>query len=150
VALLTPFKGTEYLFTGTCGDEECFQLVSNIDELLKLSGWKRGKSPPMHLGIPQFVIDQDLKVWESVGVGTSVWVEAPNKELLDSMMRTTDDQQPEYVRAALALNLVLTLNISPPENMGRKVSVIPLRDEHSRDNAGSPTGVKIDVGRKPQ
>jgi hypothetical protein len=52
---LKAFPGAEYVFIGTCEDQECFDLVSDIDELLEFAGWKRIKSPGMRLGIAQFL-----------------------------------------------------------------------------------------------
>jgi len=139
VAPLKMFSGTKYVFIGTCGDQECFDLVSDIDELLQVSGWKRIKGPPMNLGIPQFRIhgDKDFAVNLTASTGTGISAEIPNG--LDSVKNLPADQLPEHLRAGIALNEVLALNISPSENTGRLVGV----------DTGTSTAVRIEVGRKP-
>lgn len=136
---LKAFRGTEYVFIGTCGDQECFGLVSDIDELLELAGWKRVKGPPMRIGITQFRIhgDKDFAVDDSVSIGTGISVETPNG--LESVKGLTDDQQAEHIRAAIALNQALALDVSPSENTGKLVGV----------DTGTSKAVRIDVGRKP-
>lgn len=135
---LKAFNDMEYVFIGTCGDQECFDLVSDINELLELAGWKRIKGPPMRIGITQFLIhgDKNFAVDASVSTGTAVSVENPS---LESVKDLPDDQQAEYIRAAIALNQVLASNISPPENTGRSVGL----------DQGTSKVVRIDVGRKP-
>lgn len=139
VAPLKAFTGTEYVFIGTCGDQECFDLVSDIDELLELAGWKRIKGPQMRIGIAQFRIhgDKDFAVDMSVSIGTGISVETPDG--WDSIKALPENQLAEHIRAAVALNQVLALNVSPSENTGRLVNV----------NSGTSTSVRIDVGRKP-
>jgi hypothetical protein len=136
---LKPFGVMEYVFIGTCGDQECFDLVSDINELLELAGWKRIKAPPMRIGVTQFLIhgDKDFAVDISVSTGTTISVETPDG--FDSVKSIPADQQAEHLRAALALNQALALGISPPENTGAKVRV----------DTGTSTAVRIDVGRKP-
>jgi hypothetical protein len=138
-APLKTFEGMEYAFVGTCADEECFTLVSDIDELLKSAGWKRVKGPPLRIGIAQFKIhgDKDFGVDDSVSIGIGVAVETPNG--MESLKGLRDDQLPEHIRAAVVLNRVLALNVSPSENTGKLVGV----------DTGTSTAVKIDVGRKP-
>jgi hypothetical protein len=136
---LKTFVGTEYVFIGTCADEECFHLVSDIDALLKLAGWKRVKGPPLRIGITQFIIngDKDFKVDESVSIGTGISVETPKG--IESISQIPDNQQAEHIRAAIALSQMLAQNISPSENTGKPVGV----------DTGTSTAVRIDVGRKP-
>jgi len=139
VAPLKTFSGTEYVFIGTCADEECFSLVSDIDELLKLAGWKRIKGPPMRIGINQIDInyDKEFAVDVSVSTGTVISVETPNGH--ESVKGLPENQLAEHIRAAIALNQVLSSNVSPSENTGKLVAV----------NRGTSTAVRIDVGRKP-
>src|SRR6266852_791218 len=121
--LLKAFTGTEYVFVGTCGDQECFDLVLDINELLKLAGWKRVKGLPMRIGIRQFIIngDKDFKVDESVSTGIGVSVETPNG--FESIKDIPPDQVPGHIRAAIALNQALASSVSPSENTGRQVGV---------------------------
>ena len=137
--LLKEFSGTEYVFIGTCEDQECFDLVSDIDELLQLAGWRRLKGPPLRIGIAQFKIhgDKDFSVDASVSIGTTISAETPNG--FDAIKSLPDNQQAKHIRAAVALNRVLASNISPPENTGKQVGI----------DTGTSTAVKIDVGRKP-
>jgi hypothetical protein len=139
VAPLKPFRGTEYVFIGTCSDPECFDLVSDIDELLKSAEWKRIKGPVMAIGLEQILIhgDKDFAVNKSLSTGISISVETPIP--LESVKALPDDQVPEHLRAAIALNQVLASNVSPPENTSRLVGV----------DTGPSTAVRIDVGRKP-
>jgi vacuolar-type H+-ATPase subunit E/Vma4 len=137
--LLKEFSGTEYVFIGTCEDQECFDLVSDIDELLQLAGWKRIKGPPLRIGIAQFNIhgDKDFSVDASVSIGTTISTETPNG--FDAIKSLPDNQQAKHIRAAVALNRVLASNISPPENTGKHLGI----------DTGTSTAVRIDVGRKP-
>jgi len=139
VAPLKPFRGTEYVFIGTCSDQECFDLVSDIDELLKSAEWKRIKGPVMAIGIEQILIhsDKEFAVNKSLSTGIGISVETPIP--LESVKALPDDKVPEHLRAAVALNQVLASNVSPPENTGRLVGV----------DTGGSTAVRIDVGRKP-
>jgi hypothetical protein len=139
VAPLQAFKGTEYVFIGTCGDQECFDLLSDIDELLKLAGWKRIKGPPMRIGVPQILInnDKEFTVDLSVSTGTVISAETPNG--IESVKGLPDDQLADYIRAAIALNKAVAQNVSPSEITGRPVNIKP----------GTSKAVEIDVGRKP-
>ena len=139
IAPLKTFTGTEYVFIGTCGDQECFDVLSDIDEVLKRSGWKRVKGPPMRIGISQVLVheDKDFAVDINVSTGIQISAEAPNG--IESLKSIPENQFAAYIRAAMALNKVLSLNISPPENTGRLVAIQP----------GTSTVVRIDVGRKP-
>jgi len=136
---LKVFVETEYVFIGTCEDQECFDLVSDIDELLQLAGWKRIKGPPIRIGIAQYKIhgDKDFSVDASVSIGTDISAETPNG--WDSIKSLPENQQAKRIRAAIALNLALASNISPPENTGKKVGI----------DTGTSTAVRINVGRKP-
>jgi hypothetical protein len=138
-APLKAFKGMEYLFVGTCGDQECLDLVSDIDELLELAGWKRVKSPPLRLGIPQYRIhgNKEFAVDLNASIGITISAETPNG--FESVKDLANNQQAEHIRAALALNEVLASSVSPPENTGRAVGI----------DTGTSTVVKMDVGRKP-
>lgn len=133
------FPGTEYMFVGTCGDQECFGLLSDIDELLQLAGWKRTKGPVMRIGITQYLINgnKDFAVDESVSLGTVILAEVPNG--YDSVKALPENQLPQHLRAAIVLNQELASNIEPAENTGTPVKV----------DIGTSTVVKIDVGRKP-
>jgi hypothetical protein len=51
VSPLKIFRGAEYLFIGTRGDTECFDLVKDIDAVLRSAEWKRVKSIPLKIGI---------------------------------------------------------------------------------------------------
>jgi hypothetical protein len=139
VSSLKIFSGTEYLFTGTCGDTECFDLVEDIDDVLRSAGWKRAKSLPLTLGIPQYKIggSAEFKVPGNVSVGISISVETPKG--FDSIQNLAPEQQAEHIRAAITLNQLLISNVSPPEHTGKQVGV----------DTGTSTVVRIDVGRKP-
>jgi hypothetical protein len=139
LAPLKTFVGTEYAFKGTCGDEECFHLVSDIDELLKSAGWKRVKGPPMRIGITQFIMnrDKDFTVDESVATGIGISAETPGG--FESIKALPPGQVAEHIRAAIALNQVLALSVSPSENTGKLTGI----------DTGTSTVVWIDIGRKP-
>ena len=51
VSSLKPFKGTEYMFTGVCGDTECIKLLRDIEKVLGLAEWKRVKAPHVFSGL---------------------------------------------------------------------------------------------------
>lgn len=139
VVPLKTYQGTEYVFVGTCDDQECFDLVWQIKDVLEAAGWKRIKGPAMRIGISQVNIhqDKDFAVDLSVSTGIVVSVETPGG--LESVKDLAADQQSEHIRAAIALNHILALNVSPTENTGKSVGV----------DAGTSTTVRIDIGRKP-
>jgi hypothetical protein len=124
------------MFTKVCQDTECVGLLRDIDSVLGLAGWKRVKSPH---SFPGLVLWGDPKSDDGAGIdlepGTKVSIESIIPDINNTLLGTL----PEYVRAAIVLNLTLAGSISPPENTGRAVGV---------DN-GTATAVRIAVGRKP-
>jgi len=138
MSALKPFNGTGYMFTGVCADTECIQLLRDIDNALGLAGWKRAKAPHVFPG---------LLLWGSPsdddGVGFDL--EPGIKVSVDSMtpLEELEKQQisslPQYIQAAISLNMALTSNVSPSENTGRMVTV----------ESGTSAVVRISVGRKP-
>ncbi len=133
---LKPFKGTEYMFTGVCGDTECINLLRDIEKVLGLAEWKRVKAPHR---VPGLVLwgkrEDDDGVGFDFGPGVTISIESTipdiEKKALESL--------PEYIRAAVALNSALASNISPSENTDRLVN----------PSNGTSTIVGISVGRKP-
>jgi hypothetical protein len=81
--------------------------------------------------------DKDFAVDISVSVGIGISAETPNG--WESIKALPAEQLPAHIRAAVALNQLLDLNVSPSENTGRTVGV----------DTGTSTTVRIDVGRKP-
>lgn len=139
VAPLRAFERTQYVFIGTCADHECFDLLTDIDALLKLAGWQRIKGPVMRIGITQVHIngDKDFAVDISLSTGTVISAQTPGG--IESLNGLPDVILPGYVRAAVALNEVLAAHIAPSENTGMRVGI----------KSGASTAVEIDVGRKP-
>jgi hypothetical protein len=136
-APLMVFSQPEYVFVGACEDQECLELVWNINELLKLAGWKRIKGPPLNIGIPQFTVhgDKDFGVNMSISSGIVISVEHPGG--VEAVRAIPDDQAPEYIRAAITLSKVLASNVRPSDNPAG-LTVSP----------GTSKLVRIDVGRK--
>jgi hypothetical protein len=136
VSPLKPFKGMEYMFADVCSDTECIQLLRDIESVLQLAEWKRVKAPHTFPG---------LLLWDSHdqtdGVGISL--EPGIMVSVDSVRQFKTDEEianlPQHVRAAIALNLTLRSDVSPPENTNRLVTL----------TSGPSTIVRISVGRKP-
>lgn len=136
IALLRPFRGTEYMFTGVCEDTECVKLLRDIDSVLGDAGWKRIKAPHRFPGLVLWgnKADDDGAGFDfEPGIKVSIESQIPKIEQL----QLTD--LPQYIRAAVVLNTMLASNVSPPENTGVLVD--------TKD--GTSTVISIAVGRKP-
>jgi hypothetical protein len=126
----------EYTFADVCADTECIQLLRDIESVLQLAEWRRVKGPHVFPG---------LLLWDSHDQSDEVGIslEPGIKVSVDSVRQFKSDEQianlPQYVRAAIALNLTLSIDISPPENTNRLVTL----------TSGPSTVVRISVGRKP-
>jgi len=139
VSSLKPFRETEYMFTGVCGDTECINLLRDIDKVLGLAEWKRVKAPHRFPGLVLWGKREDDD-------GAGLDFEPGTKLSVDSVQGTAEEVDklplallPQHVRAAVALNAALASNVSPTENTGRLVDV----------QTGTSTVVRISVGRKP-
>ena len=78
-----------------------------------------------------------LSVPQALLAGVQISVES-TKSLID-LQSLPPDNLPEYVRAAIVLNLSLSTNLSPPqETIGKTVGV----------NPGTDTSVQISIGKK--
>jgi hypothetical protein len=136
IASLQPFKGTEYLFTEVCADTECIDLLKNIDNVLELSGWKRVKSPHR---FPGLVLWGDPKGDDGAGIALEPGIKVSVESATPDIDKKPIANLPDYLRAAIVLNLTLASNVSPQENTGRMVGL----------DKGTSTVVSISVGRKP-
>jgi hypothetical protein len=139
VSPLTLFKGTEYMFTGVCGDTECIQLLRDIEKALQLAGWRRIKAPHTFPGLVLWGSREgDDGVGFDLEPGVKVSVESTME--LSELEKLPLTSLPQHIQAAVALNLTLASNVSPAENTGRKVDV---------EKTGSSAVVRVSVGRKP-
>jgi multidrug efflux pump subunit AcrA (membrane-fusion protein) len=136
VTSLKPFKGTEYMFTGVCGDAECIKLLRDIEKVLGLAEWKRVKAPHK---FPGFVLWGKREDDDGAGFDFEPGVKVSADIARPEMANLSESQLPQYLRAAIALNATLRSSISPPENTGKLIDV----------TNGSSTTVRISVGRKP-
>jgi hypothetical protein len=136
VASLKQFKGTEYMFTGVCSDKECVDLLRSIDRVLERAEWKRIKSPHH---FPGLVLWGDKKDDDGAGIDMEPGIKVSVESTIPDLDKTSLENLPEYIRAAIALNLTLSSNVSPPENTGRLVGT----------EKGASTVLRISVGRKP-
>jgi hypothetical protein len=134
---LSPFKDTEYAFSGVAPDEESILLLRSIDAALRKAGWKRAKSMPGFPAVNIYGSDQDLSVPNALLDGVRIEVERPDAPLDASLPLTSF---PQVVRTAVALNIALAGKIYPPENSGypKVVNV----------SKGDFVPIKISVGRK--
>jgi hypothetical protein len=134
VAALQQFEGTEYMFTGVCGDTECVGLLRDIDKVLSLAKWKRVRSPHTFPGLILWgKREDDDGAGFDFGPGVTVSVDSPKPA--EEVNKSPYASLPAYLRAADLLNKTLAKNVSPPENTGRMV--------------GGQIVVRISVGRKP-
>ena len=134
VSSLKPFSGTEYMFTDVCADTECINLLQDIETVLQLAGWKRIKAPRVFPGLVLWGEQGDL-VGISLRPGIKVSVEGEHP----SDMEKDEIAKPQYMRAAITLNLALASNVSPRENTPMIVNMA----------VGTSPVVHISVGRKP-
>lgn len=136
IASLKPFKDTEYMFIEVCSDTECVNLLRDIDSVLGLAGWKRVKSPHR---FPGLVLWGDPKGDDGAGIDLEPGIKVSIESTVPDLDKNSLENLPEYIRAAIVLNLTLASNVSPPENTGRLVGT----------DKGASTIVRISVGRKP-
>lgn len=136
VALLKAFKGTEYSFASVCAEEECIDLLKQLDSMLEQSEWRRVNGPGGINAINPYGKSDPLSVPQALTAGLLVQVESPNS--LQSLQAQDAGTLPPYIRAAIALNLNLANNLSPPDDKQKPVGVVP----------GTATVVSILVGKK--
>lgn len=134
-ARLKEFENTEYTFSGVFADEESIQLLQQIDEALRLAGWRRAKGVHAFPALELFGKDDDVRAIVSTGVQVSV----ESLEPLANLQGLSLDKLPSPVNAAVALYLGLSSSISPQDSTARLVNVQP----------GGSKIVQISVGRKP-
>ncbi len=137
VATLTTYKDTEYTFSRVSADQEAVQLLQSVDAVLQQAGWKRGKPLRWAEAISVFGPDDPYSVPVGLDIGVRVSVDWP--EGLTPLQSLPIDKLPPLVRAAVALNLALSANVSPAERTQSMVDI---------QKGGSKT-VRIAVGKKP-
>ena len=141
IAALSAFKGTKYVFTSVSQEGDAIDLLKSINDLLQKSGWERDKSIG---GFPAINVygkdDPDFSVPAAIStVGVHISVESEEK--LDVLQSRGISNLPQYVRAALDLNLNLPSNIIPKaEDAAEKLVTV---------EKGTSTTVRIAVGTKP-
>lgn len=133
---LRHFSGTEFIFGSVFGDEESFQLLVQIDNVLERAGWKRIKHSNMNIGIPaRQIAGRDDIV--NIGFGTGVEIEVESTETLQALQSLSRERLPSYVRTAIALNEAILPHVSPSEH-ATAVNVV----------SGSSHVIRVKVGKK--
>jgi hypothetical protein len=138
VASLEPFNGTEYTFSFVFQDEDSTKLLQALDDVLQRAKWKRVKPPH---GFPA------LEFWGkggdavTIGIGTGVSVSVESQESLAVLQARQVKDLPQYVRAAVVLNLTLSSCLSPPQ--------APSDNKLVEVQKGDSSVVLIGVGKKP-
>jgi hypothetical protein len=115
IAAVKPFAGTEYTFSSVFQDKESIDLLIEIDKNLSEAGWKRVK-PPMGSPSPAINVygkDVDFAVPASLEDGTRVTVESQTSP--ESLQATPPALRPSNINAGLALNIALSVGITPPQ-----------------------------------
>jgi hypothetical protein len=136
-AALKQFKDIEYRFSAVCPEEECIQLLKQFDGVLHDAGWRRGKSVGGFPSINIYGKGVDLSVPQALLAGVQISVES--SEPLAILQSQPIEKLPEYLRAAIVLNLSLSTSLSPPQQtVGKMVRIDP----------GTSTSVQISVGKK--
>jgi hypothetical protein len=139
VTALAAFKGTEYMFLSVYPDEEPINLLKQIDGILLRAGWKRAQ-PSSPLPPTINVYGRDVNVLVTAGMTAGVQISIESRESGTEIKSRTIETLPQYIRAAITLNLNLSPNLYPPQgDIGKTVSM----------ESGSATFVRIAVGRKP-
>jgi hypothetical protein len=141
IALLAPFKDTEYVFVSVFSDEESINLLKSVHEVLQKAGWKRGKSVGGFPAINVYGREMpDFFVPSALSTGIKVSTEFP--EPID--FSTTNLQVKDFpanVQAAGTLNHALLECVSPhQDNSVDKVAEV---------GVGTSIIVRIAIGKKP-
>lgn len=137
VSTLEAFKDTEYTFISVCAEQECIQLLQQVDLNLRGAGWKQTKPPHAYPSINVFGSTVDFAVPVSLSTGVEISVESP--ESLSELQALPLANLPQYIRAGIALNLSLSSNLFPPQDSRTVVNVKP----------GTSTIIQIAIGKKP-
>jgi len=142
VISLAQFKGTEYTFSAVGAGDEPIQLLKQIDGILQNAGWKRVKPPAGFPAINVFGSEVDFAVAIAIPSGLRISVDAT--EPLATLQSLPSEKWPPLVTGAVALNLTLTSNLSPPREKqeGPNMNLVDVRP-------GSSTTIRISVGVKP-
>jgi len=136
IASLEPYKDTEYTFSAVCQEEECTNLLKEIDAMLQNAGWKRVKPPSGFPAINIYGNEADFAVTLSLTSGIRISIDSSDPSKTRSL-QIKDLPQP--VRAAITLNLDIFSNLSPQEIGEHKVGI----------DKGTSSVVRISVGQKP-
>jgi hypothetical protein len=139
ISKLKTFKGTKYVFDAVGADKESVDLLKAINDILEKAEWVRDKSVG---GFPAINVYGNDKPDFSVPVAliSGIQVSADSPEALDALQSRNISQLPQYLQAAIALDLALPSAITPSaEDTTPKVLVVK----------GTSTTVRITVGIKP-
>jgi hypothetical protein len=137
VATLTTYKDTEYTFSAVYSDQESLQLLKNVDDVLKQAGWKRGMALSGYPAISVFGTNDPYSAPAALSNGIRISVDWP--EGLNPLQSLPIDKLPQLIRAAVALNLTLSANLSPAEKTQSMVDI----------EKGDSKTIRIAVGKKP-
>jgi hypothetical protein len=138
IASLEPFKGTEYMFSFVFQDEDSTKLLRALDDVLQRAKWKRVKSQGRFPALEFWGKGGDAV---SVGIGTGIAISVESRESLATLQSRQITGLPEYIKAAVALNLSLSSCLSPPQapSDNKLVDVQP----------GDSPVLLIGIGKKP-
>jgi hypothetical protein len=139
IASMRAFSDTEYKFSAVCAEDECIQLLKQIDGTLSNAGWKRDDSLLLSTGpIIDIYGDHKVIVPESLSRGVQISTQSP--EVLAAIQARPPESWPPHIRAAAELNLGIKASLYPPqEGIGLSITV----------ENGTSTVVRISVGKKP-
>lgn len=138
IASLEPFEGTEYIFSFVFQDEDSTKLLQALDDVLQRAKWKRVKSQGRFPALEFWGKGGDAV---TVGIGTGITISVESQESLAVLQARQVNDLPQYVRAAVALNLTLSSRLSPPQ--------APSDNKLVEVQKGDSKVVLIGVGKKP-
>lgn len=140
IASLAQFKDLEYTFSAVGADEESIRLLQNVDDVMQQAGWKRAKPPGGFPAINIPIKDETIAVTSALTNGIRVSMDWP--EGLSPLQSLTFDKMPALVKAAITLNLILSSNLSPREDIEHQRTVDIVK--------GDSKVIRISIGKKPQ
>lgn len=136
-ATLKQFRDTEYTFSSVGQDEESINFLKEIDSLLQRAGWKRVKPSGGPPAINVFGKDVDFSV--TVALKSGIAISVDSSQPVATLQALPVEKLPPSVKAAIALNLTLFPDFSPPQEGDHQVDV----------QSGNSGVVRISVGKKP-
>ncbi len=132
---LKAFPNTQYRFSGMFADEESFQILKQMDDALRQSGWLRVASQTTFPALDIFGNGDGAN--QITGIGIRVSVESPAS--LEKLRALSREKTPSPVKEAATLCEGLRASLFPTDE---NVATLGL-------STGTSKVIAISIGRKP-